>query len=102
MSLRLKEENLIVVDKFELAEIKTKGLAEALGKLEAPKALIVDDRSNDKLTLSARNMTNCQVLPPEGVNVYDVLKHDKLVLTTETAKALEQRLTPRRAVTTGA
>lgn len=102
VSLRLSEEHLIVLDRFELPEIKTRGLVDVLGQLSAPRALIVEDRENTKLALSARNLPNCKVLPVEGVNVYDVLKHDTLVLTTETAKALDERLSPRRAVEEGA
>ncbi len=97
LSVRLRDGNLIVVDSLELPEIKTKGLRKVLGNLEAPKALLVDDRANHKLVLSARNLPDCKVLPPEGVNVYDVLKHDKLVLTAEMARALEERLASRRA-----
>lgn len=97
VSLRLAEEHLIVLDRLELPEIKTRGLVDVLGKLSAPKALIVEVRDNANVALSARNLPHCKVLPVEGVNVYDVLKHETLVLTTDTAKALDSRLTPRRA-----
>lgn len=102
VSLRLAEEHLIVLDAFELPEIKTRGLVSVLGQLAAPKALIVESRENTNLALSARNLPHCKVLPVEGLNVYDVLKHETLVLTTETAKALEARLAPRRAVSVSA
>ena len=49
------------------------------------------------MTLSGRNLAKCKVLPVGGVNVYDVLNHEQLILTKETAKDLEARLTPRRA-----
>ena len=61
------------------------------------RALIVERKDNVNLSLSARNLPRCKVLPPEGVNVYDVLNHHQLILTEQTAKDLEARLTPRRA-----
>jgi large subunit ribosomal protein L4 len=94
VSLRVSEEHLIVLDRIELPEIKTRGLLDVLGKLSAPRSLIVEERDNRKLALSARNLPNCKVLPVEGLNVYDVLKHETLVLTTETARALDERLSP--------
>ncbi len=96
VSLRLAEEQLIILDKLELAEIKTRGLVDVLGRLEADRALIVEAPENRNVALSARNLPRCKVLPVEGVNVYDVLKHEQLILTQETAKDLEARLAPRR------
>jgi large subunit ribosomal protein L4 len=87
-----KEGRLLVVDNFDLGEIKTKKLLEALDTLKAQsKTLVVDAQSNDKLRLSVRNCKEHQFLPPEGVNVYDLLRHDTLILSKEAAKALEQR-----------
>jgi large subunit ribosomal protein L4 len=92
LSLFLKEGRLIVVDKIELPEIKTKKLAGVLDALKADKkALVVDDNGNEKLKLSIRNLENHQFLPPEGVNVYDLLRHDHLVVSRNAAKALEAR-----------
>jgi len=92
LSLFVKEGRLIVLDNIELAEIKTKALAAVLDKLQiARKALVVDDPGNEKLKLSLRNMQDHQFLPPEGVNVYDLLRHDHLVVSKEAAKALEAR-----------
>jgi len=87
-----KEGRLLVVDRFELPEIKTKKLLETLATLNAQKnALVVDVGPNDKLRLSIRNCKAHQFLPPEGVNVYDLLRHDTLILSQEAARALEQR-----------
>ncbi len=97
VSLRLQEEQLIVLDKLELEEIKTRGLTDILGQLDVERALIVEGRENRNVSLSARNLAKCKVLPVEGVNVYDVLNHEQLILTEQTAKDLEARLTPRRA-----
>src|SRR5688572_4418006 len=92
LSLFAKEGRLIVLDSLELPEIKTKGLIATLTKLEAnKKSLVVDAQSNDKLVRSIRNLENHQYLPPEGVNVYDLLRHDHLVVSKDAAKALEAR-----------
>ena len=92
LSLFAKENRLIVVDSLDLAEIKTKALMGALGVLKADKkALVVDDKGNDKLQKSIRNVEAHQFLPPEGVNVYDLLRHDHLVMSKGAAKALEAR-----------
>lgn len=91
-----KEGRLVVVDAFELAEVKTKGLLNALGTV-APsekasnKVLVVDSATNENVRLSIRNTKLHQFLPPEGVNVYDLLRHDTLVLSKDAAKQLEQR-----------
>jgi large subunit ribosomal protein L4 len=88
LSLLLREGRVTVVDKIELAEIKTKQLATVLTALKAPlKTLVVDNKSNDNLRLSIRNMTTNQFLPPEGVNVYDLLRHDHLVVSREAVEA---------------
>jgi large subunit ribosomal protein L4 len=87
-----KEGRLVVVDNFELGVIKTKRLLEALETLQArQKALVVDSGDNEKLRLSIRNCKGHQFLPPEGVNVYDLLRHDTLILSKDAAKKLEQR-----------
>lgn len=92
LSMKLNEGRLVVVDDFELSEIKTKKLAEVLGKLEVGKsAIIVDAKDNNNLRLSARNLPKFSFLPPEGVNLYDLLRHDTLVLTKKAVEALEQR-----------
>ena len=92
LSLKLNEGRLLVVDDFELVEIKTKKLAEVLGKLQVGKsAIIVDAKNNEKLRMSARNLPAFQFLPPEGVNLYDLLRHESLVLTKSAVEALEKR-----------
>jgi large subunit ribosomal protein L4 len=92
LSLFAKEGRLIVLDSLELTEFKTKGFLATLGKLECnKKALVVDAPTNDKLVRSIRNCQAHQFLPPEGVNVYDLLRHDHLVVSKDAAKALEAR-----------
>lgn len=92
LSLICKEGRLLVVDSFELPEIRTKAVVETFGALQVTsKALVVDSRDNEKLRLSVRNLAHAQFLPPEGVNVYDLLRHDHLVVSQSAAKALEAR-----------
>jgi large subunit ribosomal protein L4 len=87
-----KDGNLVVVDRFELAEIKTKSLLGAIATLKGgKKTLVVDSTDNEKLRLSIRNCEAHQFLPPEGVNVYDLLRHDTLILSKDAAKQLEAR-----------
>jgi len=87
-----KEGRLLVVEQFDLPEVKTKKLVDALETLKAKaKTLVVDSGENDKLRLSIRNCKTHQFLPPEGVNVYDLLRHDTLILSKRAAKELEQR-----------
>ena len=92
LSLFVKQDRLLIVDKWELEEIKTKRMVSILTGLQVTKkALIVDDKENERLKLSLRNLENTLFLPPEGLNVYDLLRHDHLVLSQEAAKALEAR-----------
>jgi large subunit ribosomal protein L4 len=93
LSLKLKEGALTIVDKFELGEVKTKALAGVLKALQVEKgSLIVDAVGNEKLRLSVRNLAKASFLPPEGVNLYDVLRHPHLVLTKDAVAALQTRL----------
>jgi len=97
LSLLVKEGRMTVVDSIELGEIKTKKLAGVLEALNATKkTLVVDDKANEQLRLSIRNMRDNRFLPPEGVNVYDLLRHDHLVLSKGAAKALEARCLERK------
>jgi len=92
LALKLQEGRLLVVEDFQLGEIKTKGLAQILDNLEVPKSsVIVDEAGNQNLRMSARNLSKHQYLPPEGVNVYDVLRHEHLILTKGAVAALEAR-----------
>lgn len=92
LSLFAKEGRLIVLDSLEVSEIKTKAIAATLSTLQADrKSLVVDTAGNEKLVKSLRNLENHQYLPPEGVNVYDLLRHDHLIVSRDAAKALEAR-----------
>jgi large subunit ribosomal protein L4 len=93
LSLLVKEGRLTVVENLELEAIKTKALAAILQVLkpDQKKTLVVDAKSNDRLKLSLRNMNRNLFLPPEGVNVYDLLRHDHLVVSKEAIEQLTAR-----------
>jgi len=92
LSLKLKEGNLTVVDKFDIPEIKTKQVASVLKALQVDKGtLVVDVKDNEKLRLSLRNLPQSTYLPPEGVNLYDLLRHPHLLLTKDAVAALQTR-----------
>lgn len=93
LSLRHRESKLLIFDSLEPAEIKTKAMAEALSRLGVESGLIVDDVGNDKLIKSVRNLRHARYLAPEGINVYDVLKYNTLLMTADVARSLDQRLT---------
>src|SRR5271169_6353928 len=74
LSLFAKEGRLLVIESIDVAEIKTKAFAATLGALQAnKKSLVVDEKGNEKLVKSIRNLEDHHFLPPEGVNVYDIL-----------------------------
>ncbi len=92
MSARLQEGNLIVIDEFSMDAIKTKQFVGIMKVLEVENALIVADGSNDELNKSSRNVNGYKVLPAEGLNVYDILLHKKLILVQPVIDSLEKRL----------
>ena len=94
MALSSKTNNgLVVVDSLELKDSKTKMLAEIFGKAGyAGKVLVIDgDSVNDTFKLAASNIPGVNVLPAMGANVYDILKHDTLILTKDAVAKLEAR-----------
>jgi len=92
LSSKAKSEALIVVDSASLDAPKTKALAEKFGKLGLTSALIVDGSEiENNFRLASRNLVTIDVLPIQGINVYDILRRDKLVLTKAAVEALEER-----------
>ena len=92
LSLRAKEQKLVIVDSLELSEAKTKQVVAALKALGLGSALLVDKADNVGLSRSTRNLQDSKYLASEGLNVYDVLNYETLVLTTATVKEIEARL----------
>ena len=92
LSAKAKDGALIVIESAKVDAIKTKELAKRLDKIGAQNALIVDGEFDGNFAMSARNLAGVGLLPTAGLNVYDILRRDKLVLTTAAVKAIEERL----------
>ena len=92
LSRRCEEQNLTVFDAFELTEIKTKHVQKVLDTFGFQDLLLVLSEKNDSVWRSARNIPGVTVLPVEGLNVYDVLKHQNLALTREAVDKVTERL----------
>ena len=92
LSSKVKSEALVVLDSCELKDGKTKELKTRFSKLGFVSVLIVDGANlQDGFARAARNLPRVDVLPVQGINVYDILRHDKLVLTRAALAALEER-----------
>jgi large subunit ribosomal protein L4 len=92
LSRKLLEDKLVVLDRFELDQIKTKKFLEIMNLLNLQDVLIVTDRKDENLELSSRNVSGVKVLLSNGLNVYDILKHKNLVLLESSIKSTERRL----------
>ena len=93
LSAKAKEGNLIVIDEAKLAEAKTKDLKNKLNVLGLNSCLFIDGKNVDvNFALASRNINGVDVLPTIGANVYDILRKEKLVLTTEAVACLKERL----------
>jgi large subunit ribosomal protein L4 len=92
LSSKARSEALIVVDDIKAAEPKTKALKERFAKLDLTNALIIGGAELDaNFKLASRAIPNIDVLPIQGINVYDILRREKLVLTKAAVDALEAR-----------
>jgi large subunit ribosomal protein L4 len=92
LSSKAKDGAIVVVDKASLNEAKTKALATQFGKMSLANALIIDGAELEaNFAIAARNIPNIDVLPIQGINVYDILRRQKLVLTKAAVEALEAR-----------
>jgi large subunit ribosomal protein L4 len=92
LSAKAKDASLIVVDEVKLEAAKTKGLKQTFGKLGLSSALIIAGGEVDEnFGRAARNIPNIDVLPVQGINVYDILRREKLILSRAAVDALEAR-----------
>lgn len=93
LSTKAKAGDLVVLDKAEAKEPKTSALRASLAKMDLANALIIGGKELDSnFALAARNIPLVDVLPVQGINVYDILRRGKLVLTRDAVEALEARL----------
>lgn len=92
LSLKNRDGKLIVLEKIALPEAKTKLMRQMLTELNVNSALIVVGEPTPEVELATRNLPNAKVLRAEGLNVYDVLRHEHLILTEPALQAIEARL----------
>jgi len=92
LSLKHHDGKLIIVDKLEPEQPKTKIMAKALADLNVQSALIVIPDSDEKIERSARNLPRIKVLRVAGLNVYDLLRYEHLILTAGALRLIEERL----------
>jgi large subunit ribosomal protein L4 len=92
LTCKIQENNLLVLDNLSIEEPKTKNFVSVLGNLQVKKALIVTEAANENLELSSRNIPDIKVMRCEGLNVYDILKYEKLILLEPSIKSIEGRL----------
>ena len=83
---------MVVLDGFDLEEIKTKAVVDLLQVFEMDSVLMVTPERNDLLEKSARNVPHTKVLCSEGLNVYDILKHRNLLLIKDAVPKIEAAL----------
>ncbi|HEX6623224.1 MAG TPA: 50S ribosomal protein L4 [Pyrinomonadaceae bacterium] len=96
LSERLREGNIVVIDEFVLGAAKTKEFVSALAALGLEgKTLVVDTVDNENLLLASRNVKRAKVVGASGVNIYDVLYHEKLVFSRSAAESLSNLLDPK-------
>ncbi|MBW1981128.1 MAG: 50S ribosomal protein L4 [Deltaproteobacteria bacterium] len=92
LSDKCQNEQMVILDSFALERIKTRDFLEVLQAFETDNALIVVADSDEKLELSARNVPYVNVLRTEGLNVYDILRHEQLILMQDAVAKIESAL----------
>ncbi len=92
ISARLQEGNLVVVDEFVMDAIKTKDFVNIMKDFDFENCLLITEGKNENLNKSARNANGFKVMSTEGLNVYDILLHKKLMLVKPAVESIEKRL----------
>lgn len=91
LSSRVQADDFVVVDSIQLDDYKTKAVVAMLEALNAKKALIVTtDQGNEKLVASARNIPGVATTPVNSLNVYDLLRYDKIIIAKDAVEKLEE------------
>ena len=93
LSMKLRDEQILVLQDIPMVEIKTKAFQEILNRFELKSALIVLDKKNDVLEKSSRNIRDIKMMRSEGINVFDLMKYRSLVLMEPSVKLIERALT---------
>jgi large subunit ribosomal protein L4 len=92
LSARFQEGNLVVLDAFSMDQIKTKEFVQIMNVLDVDNGIIVTDNANENLSKSSRNVNGYKIMSSEGLNVYDLLLHKKVILLQPVIENLEKRL----------
>lgn len=92
LSARMTEGNLVILDQFAMEAPKTKEFVKVMQNFSFENCLLVVDQENKNLQLSARNVVGYKILPVVGLNVYDILKYEKLMVVKSSLEQLEERL----------
>ncbi len=90
LTSRVNENKFIVLDSLDLGEIKTKKFKAVLDGLKVSKALVVTDRKDENVILSARNLPKVKTALTNTINVYDILKYDTMVVTKDAVNAIQE------------
>ena len=90
LSSRVQEQKFIVLESFELSEVKTKKMAETLKNLKVQKALVVAPENDKTTVLSARNIAGVKTASPKTINVYDILKYNTVVTSKDVVATIEE------------
>ncbi|MBU3146423.1 50S ribosomal protein L4 [Clostridium sp. CF012] len=90
LSAKVAENEMIVIDSLEFDSPKTKAMIEVLSAFGAKKTLIVVEKSNENVYKSTRNIPGVQVSPVNNLNVYDILKYEKFIITKDAVSKIEE------------
>lgn len=90
LTSRVAEDKIIVLDSIKFEEIKTKNMVAVLDNLKVNKALVVLNDNDQNVVLSARNIPNVKTASTNTINVYDILKYDKLIVTKDAVATIEE------------
>ena len=90
LTAKVQENKVVILDELKLDEVKTKTMVKVLNNVKAEKAIIVLKENDEKVVLSARNIADVQTSLVNTINVYDILKHNTLVMTKEAVQAIEE------------
>ena len=92
LSELLREERLVIIDKFDIKQPKTKEFKKLIEKLETDSALIVNDKFDENLFLSSRNLKNTEYSDVSSINPVSLMKFEKVIMNLESLKIIEERL----------
>ena len=90
LTAKVQENKVVILDELKFDDIKTKAMVNVLNNVKAEKAIVVLKENDEKVVLSARNIAGVQTSLVNTINVYDILKHNTLVMTKEAVQAIEE------------